>query len=181
MESDTALITGAFALGGVIVGGALNNWLSYTLERRREGWAGTKAARLLFPRIGRIDFSLQEAAAERWSWNRLCNVIESNLDGFWTEFADTITGTFAFEEWAQVYAAVQRLEHLRYTALRDGTRITEADQESLRNVRKVVNEAHTTLTVIAIYGPNRQGQLRRALNRARYKIRAPKAKIKLGS
>jgi hypothetical protein len=32
MEADTALITGTFTLGGVIVGGTLNNWLSYVLE-----------------------------------------------------------------------------------------------------------------------------------------------------
>jgi hypothetical protein len=58
-------VTGLFALGGVVVGGVLNNMLAHRLEKRRAGWEGKTKARLFAPTMMRLSMAIGAALDER--------------------------------------------------------------------------------------------------------------------
>lgn len=163
METDTALVTGAFALGGVIVGGVLNNWLGYVLERRREGWAGKTKARMFMPRMIRLAMALGEALEDEWTWDEACLVIENNLDDFWPDFAEVFAGTFSNDEWETIYRTVRPLEQMTNTAPRDGTKFAKGDEEYIAERIDALVEATMTLVMIGHHGPNRRRRLIRGV------------------
>lgn len=109
---STAVATGLFTLGGVVVGGLLQGSTSWWMERRRDDWAARKAARLTARIFARCRFVLKAARdSEHMSWRAVALEIEESL-ARWPEYADVLAGTIGQDDWNEIAQAISGLERL---------------------------------------------------------------------
>jgi hypothetical protein len=167
VELSEPVITGLFALSGVLIGGSLQGILNAVMERRHDGWAARKAARLFNPRLTRFIAAQSEARTHGWTWGDLATVVEANLDD-WDGYADVFAGTLEYEDWFKVYLAVRGLEQLTWTVDGDA-KIGDSDTEYLDGLMERVLEASALLTMVAFRGV-RKHRIRTAFNRVRYRL-----------
>jgi hypothetical protein len=161
------VVTGLFVLGGVLVGGTLQGILNAITERRRDGWAARKAARLFHPRLMRFVMAQGEARQHGWTWADLIIVVESNLED-WDSYADVFAGTLEYDDWFKVYAAVRGLQQMTWTVDRDA-QIGDDDAEYLDGLMERAIEASMVLVMVSFQGV-RKHRIRSAFNRVRYRF-----------
>jgi len=125
---NAAVATGLFALGGVLVGG----FITYVMERRREGWIAKKDARLFIPHLRHLRVTTDEALENGWPWQDLCRAAEEDIPHWEVRYAEVFAGTLTPGQWTTVYSAVRNFQEMTRTARRDGTRITEGDRQKLQ-------------------------------------------------
>ncbi|HEX2161416.1 MAG TPA: hypothetical protein VHF88_06305 [Thermoleophilaceae bacterium] len=103
---DSAVITGLFTLGGVVVGGVLNQALNHHLERRRAGWEAKKAARLFAPSLHRLHIAGEHGRTHAVTWDEMADLAKHELVG-WETHADVFAGTIEWDDWFEIYSAVR--------------------------------------------------------------------------
>lgn len=167
MELSEPVITRLFALGGVLIGGTLQGILNPITERRHDGWAARKAARLFNPRLMRFVAAQSEAREHGWTWDDLATVVEANLVD-WDGYAGVFAGTLEFEDWLKVYTAVRGLEQLTWTVDRDAP-VGGDDTEYLEDLMERALQASALLTMVGFRGV-RKRRIRAAFNRVRYRV-----------
>ena len=167
MDLSEPVVTGLFALGGVLIGSTFQGVLNAISERRRDGWAARKAARLFHPRLMRFVMAQAEARQHGWTWGDLIIVVETNLED-WDGFADVFAGTLEYEDWFKVYASVRGLQQLTWTDDRDAP-IGDDDAEYLDGLIERAIEASAVLVMVAFQGV-RKHRIRTAFNLVRYRF-----------
>jgi hypothetical protein len=173
---STALTTGLFTLGGVVVGGSLQGVIAWAQERRRYGWEARKAARLFAPRLMRFVMAQSEARENGWTWGELCGVVEVNI-GDWEEFATVFAGTLRHEQWSSVYAAVRGLQQMTLTTRRQDV-IGQSDDAYLDALMVRAIDASAMLVRVGMLGPRRT-PVRDVFFRLRYRLKPPDAETML--
>lgn len=180
---DTAIVTGAFTLGGVAIGGIINARVTYWLEKRRHGFDARRTARMFMPRLMRLGLATDEAAEHAWPWADLIDVVESNVAGFWQDVAPDLAGSLSWDEWFAVYSAVRSYEQLTHTAPEPADEIRlgadPGDAAYLEGLTQQAVEAGMVLTVVAISGPGRRQRIRRAVRALWWRIRPPDDEVLL--
>lgn len=162
-----------FGLVGVVIGGLLQGGWTWVIERRREGWAARRAARLFAPALHRCHLAMDRALSHATTWGELTTVIEANVHD-WPEHADVFAGTLVWEQWFDIYAAVRALQQLTWYAadfpenalIRPGT----DDERYLRDLIDQAMEGALTLAHVGIAGVGRH-RLRRRMRRLWYRLR----------
>lgn len=105
----SALTTGVFTLGGVIVGGLLNSLVSLRLERRSDRRAARKALRLFGPQLTDAMWAIDRAIQAK-EWGKLPEAVEGRL-AQWDEYAPVFAEN-QWEEWRRFLETVTELRYL---------------------------------------------------------------------
>jgi hypothetical protein len=128
-----AVATGLFTLGGVIVGPLVNGAATDALERRREGWAAQKDARL-FMLVMRVSlFAMAEALEDEWQWDDPSVVVKTNLADWDDQFAMSSPRRCPSRLVHRLPSRAHPPE-MTHAAPRDGTRIGQEDADYLRGL-----------------------------------------------
>jgi hypothetical protein len=166
---DVATKTGLFALGGVIVGGVVNGAVTFTMERRREGWAARKEARNFLPRIMRCRNILSKGADRGVLWELVDDGIAVNLQS-WPEVAPAFAGSLDWARWITIYSAVRRLEQEVLLERNVESRISADDHEYVEQLDELLIAAALVLAGVAIFGTRRR-LIARKWDRLRERLR----------
>jgi hypothetical protein len=172
---DPSVTTGLFALGGVVVGGFVNGAVTYSMERRREGWAARRAARLFAPCLHRLAYAADSSLREGTSWAELADVVPANLEE-WPAHADVFAGTLEWEQWFDIYAAVRVWEQFTWgqPSLPDRALIRPGTKGAayVETLRQRALEGAVTCAVVANSGVRRR-RVRNVMSRLRWRMRPP--------
>ena len=164
---DNAVATGLFALGGVCVGGFVQAAVAHRMERRREGWAARRSARLFMPSLVRVGMATSGAVEHGYTWEQLQLVAEANLER-WDEHAEVFAGTLGFDQWGSVYAAVRALQQMTWEDSED-PRVRATDADYMKMLTERCLDAAVVLTIVADAGVHRR-RISRGLRRLRNRV-----------
>jgi hypothetical protein len=141
-----AVMTGVFALGGVLVGGLLNGWVTYLVERRRQYGAARAAAWLLLANLSR-SIAAVKRGRDRGDW---LGAEEAIRLGEWEDRRELLFGTMRLDDIYPVVAVHRFLEEI---AARGGT---SAPKQLLDDAVASASDAGFALERVAAYGPRRR-------------------------
>jgi hypothetical protein len=145
---------GIFALVGVLVGGMIQTFAAWWMERRREDWAARRAGRLLARDLSRARFALTLPQRMETTWRTIADELQVALRR-WPDLSEVLAGTIVrHEDWHQIVAAIEFLERTEERASGGGTVwVDENDAKTLLTFAEtVVYEGALTASLIGVSG-----------------------------
>jgi hypothetical protein len=151
---DSAVTTGIFTLGGVVVGGFASGWVNYGLGRREERRTARAAARLVLEEATQITHVLA-AILEYGRW-RPIEFVETNQ---WDGYRSTLAHHLRHADWRCVVSAYEDLERLLgWVRANDVSGdLDDSDRASVTRLRKQMEHAiESHLIQLSVHGPQRR-------------------------
>src|SRR4051812_71674 len=96
---EPAVLTGLFALGGVIVGGSVNGWAARETENRKTIASAVAAARLVHLELYDLQASFEVALEDDGDWRV---IPEPPLTPVLEQHAATLAPVMTTNEWSQL-------------------------------------------------------------------------------
>lgn len=166
---DSAAVTGAFALGGVIIGSVVNAAMTQRVAREAQRRAAMTAARLLLVEVSDAGFWIDHALRQHGTWSALQDGIRH---GDWDEHRRTLANAMSPDEWATAWGGEQALRKVLSTASEQpiGGAVREADRKMLKGARSTLTALANMLIDVSIHGPRGSRPIREAIRpwRRRY-------------
>jgi hypothetical protein len=151
---DSAVTTGIFTLGGVVVGGFTSGGVNYTLGRREERRAARAAARLVLEEAIQVRYALA-AILEYGRWRPVEFIHTTQWDGY----RPTLAHHLRHADWTCVVSAYEDLQRLLGWVHANDVKgdLDDSDGASVTKIYEgMVHAIDNHLIQLSVHGPQRR-------------------------